>query len=41
MNKYSTPEIEIVESLDVVCTSGETETEKIPLYITEEAPYQF
>ena len=28
---YSSPEVEIVESLDVVTTSREVETEKIPL----------
>ena len=30
MKKYNSPEIEIVETLDIVTTSGEVETEKIP-----------
>ena len=41
MKKYNAPEIEIVESINVVATSSEVESEKIPLYIMEEAPYQF
>ena len=28
---YSTPEIEIVETLDIVVTSNEVESERIPL----------
>ena len=29
---YTTPEVEIVESLDVVTTSNTVESERIPLY---------
>ena len=41
MKKYNAPEIEIVDAIDVVSTSSEVETEKIPLYTTEESCYQF
>ena len=31
MKKYNSPEIEILDSSDVVSTSGEVETGKIPI----------
>ena len=37
MKKYNSPKIEIVETLDIVTTSTEVETEKIPLYSVDEA----
>ena len=36
MKKYNSPEIEIVETPDIVTSSREVETEKIPLYSVEE-----
>ena len=35
---YNSPEIEVVESIDVVSTSREVETDKIPL---GKGPYNF
>ena len=34
MKKYDSPEIEIVEAHDIVTTSTEVETEKIPFFST-------
>lgn len=39
MKKYNAPEIEIIDSPDVVATSAEIETEKIPLGSTENEIY--
>lgn len=34
MKKYNSPEIEIVESINVVATSSEVESEKIPFTVS-------
>ena len=39
MKKYIAPEFEIIDSLDVVSTSDEVETEKIPLTAANESLY--
>ena len=36
MKKYNSPEIEIVEALDIVTTSREVETEKIPFSVVDD-----
>ena len=42
MKKYSSPEIEITETPDIVTSSGEVETDNIPLYTYDEkGTYQF
>ena len=40
MKKYNSPEIEIVETLDIVTTSSEVETETIPFYSLDDGSYQ-
>ncbi len=40
MKKYNTPEIEIIDSPDVVVTSGEVETERIPLTASNDTLYE-
>ena len=41
MKKYNSPKVEIVETLDIVTTSVEVETEKIPLYsVDDDDSYQ-
>ena len=37
MKKYKSPEIEIVETLDIVTTSTKVETEQIPFYSVDDA----
>ena len=40
MKKYNTPEVEILDASDVVSTSTEVETERIPLmYSVNESSY--
>ena len=39
MKKYNTPEIEILDSPDVVSTSAEVETERIPLEASDSGLY--
>ena len=39
MKKYNAPEIEIIDSPDVVSTSAEVETEKIPLSASDNDLY--
>ncbi len=40
MKKYNAPEIEIIDSPDVVVTSPEVETERIPLTATSDTLYE-